>query len=184
MSETTTTPTRDEDDLATLLAKREHARPNRITWALLALLLVAIGFVGGAVAYERYGPAASPGLPTFGGGLPDFVSNGGLPSGMPGSASSGGSSDSTAQTTTTQGTVKLVDGDTVYVATDDDSVVIVTVPDNAPVTTQKAIRLSDLAVGSTVTVAGAAGTDGKVIADSVSEDAPSTDASSTTPTKE
>ena len=37
-----------DDDLPSLLRRREHARPNRVTWILLALLLVSAGFVGGA----------------------------------------------------------------------------------------------------------------------------------------
>ncbi len=182
MSETTTTPMRAEDDLATLLAKREHARPNRITWALLALLLVAIGFAGGAFAHEKLGPSSSSGLPSFGGGLPDFASGGGFPGGMPGSGPAAGSTDGAADADTTRGTVKLVDGNTLYVSTGADAVVIVTVPDDASVTKQNDIDLSDLAVGSTVTVTGETGSDGKVTATSVSEDMP-TDATPTPATQ-
>ncbi len=67
-----------DDDLPTLLRRREHARPNRVTWVLLALLLVSVGFIGGAYANERFGattsdlpsgfPAALPG--GFSGALP------------------------------------------------------------------------------------------------------------------
>jgi hypothetical protein len=37
-----------DDDLRALLARRRHSRPNRTTWVLLALLLVAFGFVLGS----------------------------------------------------------------------------------------------------------------------------------------
>ena len=37
-----------DDDLRALLARRQHAKPNRTTWILLALLAVAIGFVLGS----------------------------------------------------------------------------------------------------------------------------------------
>jgi len=37
-----------DDDLRALLARRQHSRPNRTTWVLLALLAVAIGFVLGS----------------------------------------------------------------------------------------------------------------------------------------
>ncbi len=38
----------NDDDLRALLARRQHSRPNRTTWVLLALLAVAIGFVLGS----------------------------------------------------------------------------------------------------------------------------------------
>ena len=37
-----------DDDLRALLARRQHSKPNRMTWVLLALLLVAFGFVLGS----------------------------------------------------------------------------------------------------------------------------------------
>lgn len=176
MSDVTTTPTRDEDDLATLLAKREHARPNRLTWILLGLLVLAVGFAGGAVAYQKFGPSTSGGLPSFGAGLPDFAA-GGFPG--TGTGSIGAPAEDSGGDTTV-GTVKLVDGKTIYVSTGSDSVVIVTVPADVPVTKQKAIDLSELEPGSNVTVAGSVGTDGKVVATSVSAGTPPTDASGTT----
>jgi hypothetical protein len=117
------TVTSADDDLASLLLKREHARPNRVTWALLTLLVLAIGFAGGALAYDRFGPAASGSS----GGLPDFSAIGGFPGGLPGApgstasgsstsggASGGGNGNGGAPAGFTAGTVKLVDGDHLY----------------------------------------------------------------------
>ena len=65
-----------EENLTTLLAKREHARPNRITWALLTLLVLMVGFMGGAVASRTFGPPVASG---FLGPLPAMPSGLALP---------------------------------------------------------------------------------------------------------
>ena len=101
-----------DDDLPSLLRRREHARPNRVTWILLALLLVSAGFVGGAYVNERFG-ATSSGLPSgFPAGLPD----GGFPAGLPDGASPA-QGTGTAFGDMTVGTVKLVDKQSVYITT-------------------------------------------------------------------
>lgn len=53
MSENTTPPSAptdgpDDDDLRTLLARRQHAKPTKTTWILLVLIAVAFGFALGA----------------------------------------------------------------------------------------------------------------------------------------
>ena len=40
----------NDDDLANLLRKRQHAKPNKATWVLVTLLVVMVGFIGGAFA--------------------------------------------------------------------------------------------------------------------------------------
>ena len=152
-------PVVPDDDLATLLAKREHAKPNKVTWVLLVLLVLTVGFATGALVNQKFGTSSTAG---FSGPPAGFT-----PPGM-------ATTDGTASGTTsgsgamTVGTVKLVDGANVYVATSDGSVVKVKVPATAAVTVQKDIPLSDLAAGSPVTVQGETGTDGTVTATSVS----------------
>ena len=172
MSDTT------DDDLATLLAKREHARPNRLTWVLLVLLVLAVGFAGGAFV-EKRNASSSSGLPDFaalrGGG--DFAGGGAFPGG----AVPGGGIVATASAVTT-GTVKLVDGTSLYITDADGNTVKVVVPETVPVTTQSQTSLSDLSAGSTVIIRGETGDDGTVTATSVSEGAVPDTASTTTPT--
>jgi hypothetical protein len=144
-----------DDDLPSLLARREHARPNRITWILLGLLLISVGFVGGAYANERFGATASV-LPS------------GFPAGIPGGGSPGQGAG-TAFGDMTVGTVKLVDKQNLYVTTTAGDTVKVTVPDTVTVTAQQAIDLADLATGATVIIRGSTATDGTVTAESVSE---------------
>ncbi|MBK9739673.1 MAG: hypothetical protein IPO93_09175 [Actinobacteria bacterium] len=153
-----------DDDLATLLRRREHARPNRLTWVLLTLLVLMVGFVGGAFASQKWGGSSSTAT-----GFP------GLPEGMPaGFAVSGAGPGAAAQgmpAGMTIGTVKLVDGQRLYVTDASGATVIVTVPKTATVTSQTDVPLSDLATGDSVVVRGETADDGTVTATSVSEGA-------------
>ena len=160
------TQAQQDDDLAALLAKREHARPNRATWGLLTLLLLTVGFVGGALTYRAVGPSTSSSVPDFAAamaaGLP------GMPGATDGAAGTGGFAGPAGLTA---GTVTLVDGSKLYVTTSDGAVVIVTVPDSATVTAQQVISLAELSAGDTVVVRGQTGDDGTVTATSVAEGA-------------
>jgi hypothetical protein len=175
-----------DDDLATLLAKREHARPNRATWVLLTLVVLLAGFMLGAGAYMKFGPttgsaatfpggfARPGGLPA--GGLPEGgLPAGGLPAGgfpaegSAGLASGGAGPGLAGGSPATFGTVQLVDGNHLYVVTPDGRTVKVKVPGTAPVTAQKQLPLSELAAGSTVVVRGDTAADGTVTATSVSQ---------------
>lgn len=165
MSDTT------DDDLATLLAKREHARPNRLTWVLLVLLVLAVGFAGGAFAEKRNSSSSST--------LPDFaaLSAGGFPGGgsfpgggaFPGGGTDSGGAATDASGAVTTGTVKLVDGSSLYITDAEGNTIKVVVPASVPVTTQSPTSLGDLAAGSTVVVQGETAEDGTVTATSVSE---------------
>lgn len=144
-----------DDDLATLLARRDHARPNRVTWVLLALLLVSAGFVGGAFAHERFVATASV-LPS------------GFPATLPGGSSPGQGTASPFGDITV-GTVKLVDKRSVYITTPAGETVKVSVPETATVTAEQVADLADLETGSTVVIRGTTAADGTVTATSVSE---------------
>jgi hypothetical protein len=181
----------NDDDLASLLAKRQHARPNRATWVLLVLMVLAVGFVGGAFAQKTWGPTSSTS------GLPDFAALGG---GFPGAGGTGtaGGTGATGGTGTsgatggtggtgsaggqqpgafpgggfggmTIGTLTAVDGNTLTITGQDGTTTTVTVPDSADVTASKKVPLSGLTVGETVIVSGEAGDDGTVTASSVSQ---------------
>ena len=63
--------------------------------------------------------------------------------------------------------MKLVNGTTIYVQTADGSVVTVKTDGTTKVATSAAGKLSDVKAGQSVTIQGAAGTDGSVTATSV-----------------
>ncbi len=181
----------NDDDLASLLAKRQHARPNRATWVLLVLMVLAVGFVGGAFAQKTWGPtSATTGLPDFaalGGGFPGTAGTGTTGgTGAPGGTGTSGGTGTTGGTGAaggqqpggfpgggfggmTIGTLTAVDGNTLTITGQDGTTTSVSVPDSADVTASKKVPLSDLTVGETVIVSGEAGDDGTVTARSVSQ---------------
>ncbi|GIJ70062.1 DUF5666 domain-containing protein [Virgisporangium ochraceum] len=144
-----------EDDLDERLAAAAPKRlANRATYALLALVIAVAGFIGGTQVQKRYGTpeAASAAAPT---GAAQFPGGGaGRASGAPGGGGRGGIT----------GTVKLVDGTTVYIETPDGQTITVRTTGDTVVLVPG--RLADLAVGSTVTVQGQ-NADGTVTATSV-----------------
>jgi hypothetical protein len=151
-------PDTSEDDLASLLRRREHARPNRATYVLVTMLVLTVGFIGGAVAMQKFGPTSTsstgafPGMPSDLAGI--FPTGGGMPGAVGGM---------------TAGTVKLVDGRNIYLTTAAGETVKVIVPETASVTSEEEVDLAELASGSTVVVRGETADDGTVTATSVAE---------------
>ena len=165
-----------DDNLTSLLAKREHAKPNRATWVLLTLMVLAVGFVGGAYAQSMWGSSASSST------LPDFAAMAGQLPGAAGGTSTGTGSTADASGSgaaggfaggfpggMTVGTLTAVDGNTLTITGQDGSTTTVTVPDTATVTASSEVPLTDLTVGENVIVQGEAGDDGTVTASSVSQ---------------
>ncbi len=135
------------DDLTDQLAARAPRRlANRATVFLAGAVLLIGGFVAGAQVEKNFGhvPAAAAATPTaFPTGGRNF-----------GGAAGGGNA--------TTGTVKFVDGTTVYVTTSNGDVVTVKTDGNTTITQPGTVK--DLPVGATVTVTGQTGTDGTVTA--------------------
>ncbi|GIJ53318.1 hypothetical protein [Virgisporangium aurantiacum] len=161
-----------DDDLDERLAAAAPRRlANRATYALLALVIAVAGFVGGAQVQKQYGTpaAASTGSPAganaAGGQYPgagQFPGGGaarasGAPGGGTGQQGGGRAGAIT-------GTVKLVDGNTVYIETPDGQTITVKTSDQTTVLAPG--KLSDLTAGATVSVQGQT-TDGTVTATTV-----------------
>ncbi|WP_430783408.1 hypothetical protein [Actinoplanes sp. G11-F43] len=128
---------------------------NRTTVALLAVALVAGGFVGGVRAHERWGTEAATG--------PSMPEVGGFPGGR-GNPSAGPSGGSVPGTT---GTVKLVDGTTLYVQTADGQTVTVRTSGTTAVKLNQTVTLDKLPAGAAVTVQGVPDSEGVVTATAV-----------------
>ena len=160
-----------DDDLARELAK---AAPrhwwNRGTVVLGAFVLLVGGFVGGLQAQKHWGTAATAaGGNRTGGGLAAGQGRGGygnLGGGFPGGGAAPTAAASAAAAATT-GTVKLVDGSTIYLQTANGDLVTVKTDAKTSVSTATKGKLSDVRPGQSVTVQGAAGSDGSVTATSV-----------------
>jgi hypothetical protein len=157
-----------DDDLNERIAKAAPRRlANRATFVLAGLARLGVGFVGGAQVQKSYGTA--PAASGAGGANPAalasaFARNGGqFPGG--GAQGNGGGAGTGARGGVT-GTVKLVDGTTVYVQTADGQTVIVKTSDKTTVSTPGALK--DLTAGSTVTIQGQQA-DGSVTATSITK---------------
>ena len=161
-----------EGDLAEQLEAepRPRRRPPSVTVLLGVAVLLVGGFIGGVQADRHWGakkssdPAALLGQlgqrtgagqgGAFGGGQA-----GRFPGGA-GTGQAGGSGDGTS------GTVKLVDGDTIYVQTPS-GIVRVKTTKSTKVTIAKRSAAKSLKTGSPVVVQGTPGQDGTVTATSV-----------------
>ena len=152
-----------KDDLTEQLAARAPRRlANRATVILAGLVLVIGGFVAGAQVEKNFGhvgaASATPtALPTGGRGA---FAGGGL----------GGAAPSPPGGGATTGTVKFVDGTTVYVTTSNGDVVTVKTDGSTSIQLTQPGTVKDLPVGATVTVTGQAGGDGSVTATKITKD--------------
>jgi hypothetical protein len=147
-------------------AELEARRPRRVVtrWTVgLAGVAVAVAcFAAGAQVQKSYGspastaPAGAQQAPGGQGayGFPGGQAGQGGQRGQRGGQDAGTAPSATAGTAVT-GTVKLVDGTTVYVELPDGTVITVRTNGSTTVQTAQPGSLADLSVGATVTVDGA-----------------------------
>jgi hypothetical protein len=158
----------DRGDLASALAKAAPQRWwNRGTLVLGAVALLLGGFLGGLQVQKHWGAAAtaSSNRAGFAGG--NRNAGGGYP-GFPGAGTGrAGAAPTASAAAATTGTIKLVDGGTIYVQTPDGDVVTVKTTGQTSVRTAAPSSLKNLRAGQSVTIQGPAGTDGTVTATSV-----------------
>jgi hypothetical protein len=148
------------DDLNEQLAARAPRRlANRTTIALAGLVLAVGGFVAGAQVEKHFGHVGTPAT-AFPTAIPTGFRGGGTGGGGTGGGGTGGGGSTT-------GTVKLVDGTTVYITTANGDVI--TVRTNGSTTITQPGSVTDLPVGSTVTVTGPAASDGTITASRIAK---------------
>jgi hypothetical protein len=130
------------DDLTEQLAARAPRRlANRTTAVLAGLVLLTGGFLAGAQVEKHFGHVGTATAAT--------------PTTFPTAGRGGGANATT-------GTVKFVDGTTVYITTAGGDVVTVKTDGNTAITQPGTVK--DLPVGATVMVTGQTGSDGTVTA--------------------
>ncbi|MCW2883917.1 MAG: hypothetical protein QOE54_4550 [Streptosporangiaceae bacterium] len=172
-----------EGDLDRELAARPPRRtlPGATAYLGAGVLLVA-GFAGGVQADKQWGSKGNggpggAGLPAAAGGFGAGQraggfgrQQGGQAGALPGGPGAGGpAAPGGTGGAATFGTVKLVDGKTIYVQTTSGGVVQVATDGSTKIRVSKNGTVKDLAPGSTVMVQGAPGKDGTVKATSINQ---------------
>ncbi|MFG1824978.1 hypothetical protein ACGFIJ_21045 [Microbispora bryophytorum] len=171
-----------DDDLQQVLAARPaRLGGSKLTLALAGGVLLVAGLLLGIQVQKLLGGSTPGRFPSraAGAGQAPGDAAGGYARGAGGGggfAGAGGGAGRRAGAGagagpggTTFGTVKLVDGDKIYVQTVNGGVVTVTTSGGTKVQVTKQGKLSDLKPGSFVTVAGTADAQGQVAATSVTE---------------
>lgn len=159
------------DDLTEQLAEKAPRQyVTRATVILGGLVLLVAGFLAGAQVQKNWGTSSTQGTGQFG----NFPRTGasGFPGGLGGyggqqggtGTGTGGTGTGTGGGTTTTGTVKLVDGSTVYIQTANGTTVTIKTGGSTSVNVSQSGSLSDLKAGATVAIQGQTGSDGAVTA--------------------
>ncbi len=154
-----------DDDLGEQLESRApRPKITKVTVVLAGALLLVAGFVGGSLSQKHWGtPTSSNPFAN----LANARGTGAFPGGVGASGAAGFTGRGTGAGTPITGTVKLVDGTTVYVVTSDGTVVVVKT--GTTTTVSAASTLSALTAGSSVTVTGQTGSDGSVTASAITK---------------
>lgn len=173
-------PLDNGDELTAVLARRPRVRLPSLTVVLVAVVVASAGFIGGIVVGKHYGSSGSGLASRFGGALAAAGASpsagagtgartrtgagGGFPGAGGGFAGGGGGAGGA-----TIGTIKLVDGSTVYVQTATGSIVQVTTSPGTKVTANSTVPVKDLQPGESVIVEGSKNSSGSVSATSISQ---------------
>ena len=159
-------PLGNDDELAAVLTRRSRAKLPSLTLVLAALVVASAGFLGGVVVGKHYGSSGS-GSPAS--AFSRFAAGASATAGARfGSGAGLGGGGFTAGNATI-GTIKLIDGGTVYVQTTAGDIVQVSTSAGTRVTASSTVPVKDLQPGETVIVQGSKNSRGGVTATSISQ---------------
>ncbi|MDQ1458377.1 MAG: hypothetical protein QOH28_3997 [Actinomycetota bacterium] len=147
----------DEPDFTPRPRKRAH----RLTYVLGGLALVAIGALGGIAIQKHEDHGSTTAASPTGAPAGAFAGGRGAGGGAPGAGGGAGGAGATV------GTVKLIDGNNIYVTEANGTVVKVAVNAASQLTRTDPATIKDITPGESVIVRGATGTDGSVTATAV-----------------
>jgi hypothetical protein len=171
-------PTEDLDD--DLLPPPRRRRLSSLSAVLILVLVAALGVYGGVRLQKNRASSDTSGTTSLAALASRFAAAGGTRTGATGSRTGGaggfagfggaGAGAGGAGGGATFGTVKLVDGDTIYVSMSDGSIVKVrTTPSGTTVTKTVPAKVGDIQPGETVVVRGTTASDGTVSASTVTD---------------
>ena len=166
-------PEDDEDDEWPVRAPAKGVRLGIPAAIIVAVLLLALGFWGGAIAQKNHATASTAGgAAALAARLRNAASGRTGASGATGTTGGGGfqfpgGGAGTGGSGATTGTISVVDGDTLYILTGSNQLVKVTLTPSTTVTRNAKAKAVELRPGDTVVVQGATGKGGTVQASSV-----------------
>ncbi|MCU1378711.1 MAG: hypothetical protein JWN29_1694 [Acidimicrobiales bacterium] len=158
-----------EEDTSVYLADLPMTSPPRptrsvgfVTSGLLVVVVAALGFLVGVKVQQHKGGS------TAGGAAAGFAARLGQRPGGAGAGAAGGG-PAAAGGGATAGTVKLVDGDVIYVTSTSGDIIKVRTTSGSTITKSSTATVGDIRPGDTVVVQGQAGSDGTVAATRVTD---------------
>ena len=152
-----------EPDKSLLADLRKTRITTPATRVLLVLIVLGVGVLGGALV-DRWQRPSSSSASSLSSIISQFRRGAGGGSGGSGGAAAFGFPGTGGAGAPTIGTVKLVDGNNVYIQDTAGDDIKVTTDPSTQVTVSKPGTIKDLAVGATISVAGKASSDGTSIA--------------------
>jgi hypothetical protein len=167
-------PLDNGDELAAVLTRRPRAKLPSLTLVLAAIVVASGGFLGGVVVGKHDGSSGSGSQASafrrFAAGASAAVGTGSGPgAGFGARGARGDGAGGFAAGNATIGTIKLIDGSTVYVQTSGGDIVQVSTSAGTKVTASSTVRVKDLQPGETVIVEGSKNSAGGVTAASISQ---------------
>jgi hypothetical protein len=163
------TPLDDGDEVTAVLQRRPRAKLPSLTLVLAVIVVASAGFLGGALVGKHYGSSSTSSLA---GAFSRMAARAGA-SASPGSGSGSGLSGRAGlfggAGNATIGSIKLIDGSTIYVQTTAGDIVQVTTSSGTKVTVSTTVPVKDLQPGETVIVEGSKNSSGAVAATSISQ---------------
>jgi hypothetical protein len=169
-------PLDDDHDaeLTAVLTRRPRAKLPSLTLVLAAIVVASAGFLGGALVGKHYGSSSSGNLAAaFRGLAARASSSASAGSGAGGTGTSGSGTGGRGGLfgggNATVGTIKLIDGGTVYVQTTAGDIVQVATSAGTKVTVSSTVPVNDLKPGETVIVQGSKNSSGAIAATSISQ---------------
>ncbi|MGW3622208.1 DUF5666 domain-containing protein [Streptomyces sp. NPDC000880] len=161
----------DPPDMRDISAELNAPPRRKLPWPALLLssaVIAALAFTGGVLVEkgQSSGSSGPGGAPAGGaaGGRPGGAQGGGA-----GGQASGAGSASAGGSGMTVGTVKVIDGSTIYVSDPQGAIIKVTTGESTQVSRSASGKVSDLKPGQTVTVRGSQNSSGDITATTVTE---------------
>jgi hypothetical protein len=184
-------PLDNGDGLTAVLNRRPRAKLPSLTVILVVVVVASAGFIGGILVGKHYGSSGSPasrfGAFAAAGASPSAGTGSGPRAGFGGAGGAGGAgggfgaagagagfggaggAGGGAAGNATVGTIKLVDGSTVYVQTSAGDIVQVSTSSGTKVTASSTVPVKSLQPGEAVIVEGSKNSKGGVSATSISQ---------------